>query len=373
MADKKNSSCGPYDVGKGKPPREHRFQRGTSGNPNGRPRKSPGEKESPVLSPTTPDQLILQDARKQLKLRTGEGETSMSSMEAVLQATKAAALKGDVGAQRLYTKMANDAEQRDQEVWRKLGELVPRYQERHPHIILELKKRKMDNKVFAPHPDDIRLNEELRCLEYLGPSNFEEQLELDMRVSFRNMLQWAMGYWGMIECDPVLEAYICDAIAARYAAVVDVSALLPERYAVGPLEDFVPWKKIGPHKWKDPIAVGCLAPIPSDIIDLFEANPDVKERFFHRTNFPLGPEQIPINDSGHYRPLFDPLIAGNAKERLLLQIAIARKSRKPINMLVKLVRERKCMPYICFNAAVALSMAGHRELSLILDDFERSL
>jgi hypothetical protein len=30
----------PYDVGYGKPPAEHRFQKGKSGNPTGRPRKS---------------------------------------------------------------------------------------------------------------------------------------------------------------------------------------------------------------------------------------------------------------------------------------------------------------------------------------------
>ena len=33
----------PYTVGKGKPPKEHQFKRGQSGNPRGRPKKKPDE------------------------------------------------------------------------------------------------------------------------------------------------------------------------------------------------------------------------------------------------------------------------------------------------------------------------------------------
>lgn len=68
-----------YEVGYGKPPQEHQWPSGTSGNLNGRPRKPKEEKECPTMPASTLGQLILKDANKPLKLRSGEGETEMTS------------------------------------------------------------------------------------------------------------------------------------------------------------------------------------------------------------------------------------------------------------------------------------------------------
>ena len=59
-------------VGYGRPPAEHRFQKGRSGNPGGRPQQSKNKPRQfdPAGQPT--DNLILEEAYRPVTIREGE-------------------------------------------------------------------------------------------------------------------------------------------------------------------------------------------------------------------------------------------------------------------------------------------------------------
>jgi hypothetical protein len=81
------SSFATYDVGYSKPPREHRFQPGKSGNPKGRPK---GAKNTATLLRELLDRKV--------EMRSGGILRRVSLREAMLTRFAEAALKGDTKA-----------------------------------------------------------------------------------------------------------------------------------------------------------------------------------------------------------------------------------------------------------------------------------
>ncbi len=74
-----------YDVGYGKPPAEHRFKPGASGNPKGRPRGTRN------LKTDLEDEL-----KARVVVRVGERETHISRQQALVKRLVAKALGGDI-------------------------------------------------------------------------------------------------------------------------------------------------------------------------------------------------------------------------------------------------------------------------------------
>jgi hypothetical protein len=88
----------PYKVGRGKPPIETRFPKGTSGNPGGRPKKAP-----PALDPGK----VLQAIDNEKIVVTVDGKRkSLRKAEIHFRQLFAKANKGDLTAARVIVKMA---------------------------------------------------------------------------------------------------------------------------------------------------------------------------------------------------------------------------------------------------------------------------
>lgn len=107
-----------YDVGYGKPPKNTRFQPGQSGNPNGRPRKTPNVQE-------TVAELIRRILDEELS--TGSGKKVTVREAAIRKAIAKAVEKGDIKTLLQIMEMAPPA-QADEvdyraELQRKLADL----------------------------------------------------------------------------------------------------------------------------------------------------------------------------------------------------------------------------------------------------------
>jgi hypothetical protein len=89
-----------YDIGYRKPPREHRFRKGQSGNPKGRPKKQPPPKADNSLAG------MMQRVTERKIMLHGE-EITLREMELLALQTKAA--KGDVAASRQLAQLRKEA------------------------------------------------------------------------------------------------------------------------------------------------------------------------------------------------------------------------------------------------------------------------
>ena len=91
----------PYQVGYGKPPLHTRFQKGKSGNPSGRPRRTATERAKA---------LALKEAYRTVTVRDGDRVASLPAIQAVLRSQMAAAAKGNVAAQRAFLATVQEIE-----------------------------------------------------------------------------------------------------------------------------------------------------------------------------------------------------------------------------------------------------------------------
>jgi hypothetical protein len=80
-----------YATGYGKPPKSGQYLPGQSGNPHGKPKGQPSL-----------DQILLEEAARLVKIKTGDEVTHVSKERAILRSLMDAAARGNVAAARVY-------------------------------------------------------------------------------------------------------------------------------------------------------------------------------------------------------------------------------------------------------------------------------
>lgn len=115
MPSKKSVRAGNYTVGYAKPPAEHWFKPGQSGNPRGRPPKPlpPPPKEGGL---TSTEASILRVMRGTVKVKSGEKSRWIASTDALAEHLLAQALGGDMRATRLLLELNREAEAREAQI-----------------------------------------------------------------------------------------------------------------------------------------------------------------------------------------------------------------------------------------------------------------
>jgi len=93
-------------IGFGRPPIEHRFKPGQSGNPKGRPKKK--QDEAAMLEMA---KLVMDEAGRPVTARIGDKTVTLPALEAMLRNLMKQALQGDRHAQSMILKLFEKAEQ----------------------------------------------------------------------------------------------------------------------------------------------------------------------------------------------------------------------------------------------------------------------
>ncbi len=94
-------TVGNYKVGYKSPPPQHRFKKGQSGNPRGRPRGS-----------KSIDEIVIENLDQRIPIRFNGQDMITTVYDAIMKAQKKKALEGDIGSAKFLTKLRQEAEER---------------------------------------------------------------------------------------------------------------------------------------------------------------------------------------------------------------------------------------------------------------------
>ena len=161
----------PRKVGYRNPPRAGQFQKGTSGNPRGRPKKRRDKSALPTHRDPTAQEVIRAEINRNISITDHQGRHTIKAKQAVVRAMFTTAAKGGVLAQRSFLELAAKEEERHQKEKEESFEFWRNYKEETEERIAAGAPRP-DNQ---PDPDDIKLDWRTQEVRIDGPIDREDR------------------------------------------------------------------------------------------------------------------------------------------------------------------------------------------------------
>ncbi len=141
-----------YEIGYGKPPKQHQFKRGQSGNPHGRRRGSLNRQT--ILMRSLNDQ-VLEVARRLVTLGEGDNPEVVTVQEALVRGVADHALKGDRVHAKLLYQIISAAEKKELEQKQGLMKTALEYKDSCEREKVRANKLGRPPPEPLPHPDDV--------------------------------------------------------------------------------------------------------------------------------------------------------------------------------------------------------------------------
>jgi hypothetical protein len=175
----------PYKVGYAKPPAEHRFKKGHSGNPQGRPRRSKNNPKpfDPAHQPT--DNLILEEAYRPVTIREGDKVIELPAIQAAMRSLAISAMKGSRLSQRALAELVRQIEDRKADELRTVMENAFDYKQKWAAEIERCRQLGLEDPAPIPHPDDVIIDMRTGHVRTEGPLDELEKRSWDKRLARR--------------------------------------------------------------------------------------------------------------------------------------------------------------------------------------------
>ncbi len=169
------------------PPVEHRFRKGVSGNPKGRPRKNRGFASPRALVSTKGDgqlgvgpedpmkSLAIEEAYRLITVREGDRVEKIPVIQAILRKVLVAAANGNVRAQQQFLNLVIGAEADRRVATMEMFNSAIEYKERWHHALSERARNGTTGPEPVPHPDDIIIDPKTWEVRFEGPVLQEEK------------------------------------------------------------------------------------------------------------------------------------------------------------------------------------------------------
>lgn len=170
------------DVGYKRPPKEHQFKRGQSGNPKGRPKA-----RALPMGDRSANALALKQADRMIAIREGEDVTPISAIEAVFRAQYATASKGNAYAQKHIIERYGWADREQRRQIQTSIEFWEEYVAKAREIISEAECKAEPPPLLLPHPDDVVIDRD-HGVSFVGPIDEEELNQLQETCRYRDVL-----------------------------------------------------------------------------------------------------------------------------------------------------------------------------------------
>ena len=165
-------------VGYQKPPAQHRFKKGVSGNPRGRPKKksaaSPGPSADNRLS-----HVIMHEAYRPVQIMENGKLEKLPMIQAVIRSLGVAAVKGSHRAQLALADLVRTIEQNDLNDKRALFETIVEYKLGWQETFELCDARGEPRPDPVPHPDDLEINARTGEVYFNGPFDDGEKAMWD--------------------------------------------------------------------------------------------------------------------------------------------------------------------------------------------------
>lgn len=180
----------PYKVGYGRPPVQHRFRKGVSGNPQGRPKGSQNKpKVDTRVGMRGAEAYLREEAYRTVTLREGDKVIELPAIQAVFRAMGVSALKGNRFAQRTLTEMVTKMEAEDAQSRLETFGTYVEYKNSWSEAIERAEKAGIEPPRPVPHPDDIILDPNDGSVTFKGPVTKEQRDRLDEALRRRDEAQ----------------------------------------------------------------------------------------------------------------------------------------------------------------------------------------
>ncbi len=178
-----------YSVGFGKPPEQHRFKKGQSGNPKGRSKKAKVKEPPPKkFGEGYLKAFLQQEAFRDLQLHENGKPVTLSAVQAILRSLLLDGVKGNRLAKRQAYELLMRTEREAAEKSVENYQFWAAYKAEKEMTIQKCRKEGSPIPQIYPHPDDILLDEANVAVHFLGPQSADQAIPYIRTALMRDWL-----------------------------------------------------------------------------------------------------------------------------------------------------------------------------------------